>query len=217
HYTHPDRRETRTPSDMELSRFTTHQRYDLGIFRNNLTFDSSYFRHALRVTLAAVTGYLVSLMMVETHSYWILMTVIIIMKPAFGSTKKRIYERVLGTVLGGLAGVAILVLIHDPAVLLAILLLFIFLAFTFIHYHDRLVVVCITRYVVILGQVLVPGNCQVAGDRILDRAAGGGIAFRASYMVWPTWEYMCLSRYVGAVLEGNREYFEQGAGPYLGK
>ncbi len=217
HYTHPDRRETRTPSDMELSRFTTHQRYDLGIFRNNLTFDSSYFRHALRVTLAAVTGYLVSLMMVETHSYWILMTVIIIMKPAFGSTKKRIYERVLGTVLGGLAGVAILVLIHDPAVLLAILLLFIFLAFTFINYNYRLAVVFITPYVLILFQMLDPGNFEVVRDRILDTAIGGGIAFIASYMLWPTWEYMYFRTYLEDVLEANREYFEQVAGTYLGK
>src|SRR3546814_1169403 len=105
------------------------QRYDLHIFRNNLTFDSSSFRHSLRLTLAAVTGYLVSLIIAQDHSYWILMTVIIIMKPAFGSTKKRIYERLAGTVLGGLAGVGILLLVHNPAVLIGFLLLFIFLAF----------------------------------------------------------------------------------------
>lgn len=217
HYTHPERREARTPNDMELSRFTTHQRYDLSIFRNNLTFDSSYFRHSVRVTLAAVSGYLVSLMLVDTHSYWILMTVIVIMKPAFGSTKKRIYERVLGTFLGGLAGVAILVLITDTTILLAILLLFIFLAFTFINYNYRLAVVFITPYVLILFHLMDPGNFEVVRDRILDTAIGGGIAFIASYMLWPTWEYMYFRTYLEDVLEANREYFRQVAGVYVGK
>src|SRR3546814_10185867 len=46
---------------------------------------------------------------------WILRTVIISMKPAFGSTKKRAYERLLGTVLGGLAGVGVLLVVKDTA------------------------------------------------------------------------------------------------------
>src|SRR3546814_19406194 len=39
HYTHPHSKEVRSSmgQDMELNRFTTHQRYDLHIFRNNLT------------------------------------------------------------------------------------------------------------------------------------------------------------------------------------
>src|SRR3546814_11325946 len=84
--------------------------------RTDTLFPYTTLFRSLRLTLAAVTGYLVSLIIAQDHSYWILMTVIIIMKPAFGSTKKRIYERLAGTVLGGLAGVGILLLVHNPAV-----------------------------------------------------------------------------------------------------
>ncbi|WP_158640638.1 FUSC family protein [Anseongella ginsenosidimutans] len=219
HYTHPDRKEARSPlgKDVELTRFTSHQRYDFGIFRSNLTFDSSSFRHSLRVTLAAVSGYLVSLMMAQDHSYWILMTVIIIMKPAFGSTKKRIYERLLGTVLGGLAGVGILVFVSQTSILLIILLLFIFLAFTFINYNYRLAVVFITPYVLILFQLLDPGNFEVVRERVIDTIIGGGIAFIASYVLWPSWEYLQLKTYLLDILEANREYFKQVARAYAGE
>lgn len=222
HYTRPDRKEVRSPQQesqekgLEIGRFTSHQSYDLGIFRNNLTFESSYFRHSLRVTLAAITGYLIALMMPHEHSSWLLMTVIIIMKPAFGSTRKRIYERLLGTVLGGLAGVAILLLVDNIAVLLAILVLFIFLAFSFINYNYRLAVIFITPYVLILFQFLDPGNFSLVKDRVVDTMIGGGIAFLASYVLWPNWEYMQLKKSLSDVLDANREYFKQVAGAYIG-
>src|SRR3546814_12478508 len=121
--------------------------------RTDTLFPYTTLFRSLRLTLAAVTGYLVSLIIAQDHSYWILMTVIIIMKPAFGSTKKRIYERLAGTVLGGLAGVGILLLVHNPAVFLGFLLLFIFLAFPFITYNYRIAVVFITLYILILFQL----------------------------------------------------------------
>src|SRR3546814_6780152 len=137
------------------------------------------------------------------------MTVIIIMKPAFGSTKKRIYERLAGTVLGGLAGVGILLLVLNPVVLIGFLLLFIFLAFTFITYNYRIAVVFITPYVLILFQLIDPGNFDVVQERVMDTMIGGGIAFLASYLLWPSWEHQQLKTYLPEILEANREYFKQ--------
>src|SRR3546814_16829175 len=136
------------------------------------------------------------------------------MKPGFVVTKKRIYERVAGSVVGGVSRVGILLLVRNPAVFIGFLLLFIFLAFTFITYNYRIAVVFITPYVLILFQLIDPGNFDVVQERVMDTMIGGGIAFLASYLLWPIWEHQPIKTYLPEILDANREYFKQVASAY---
>ena len=55
----------------------------------NITLKSSQFRHALRVTIAMLTGYFVSLFFPLGHGYWILLTIATILKPAYSISRRR--------------------------------------------------------------------------------------------------------------------------------
>src|SRR5690606_5517812 len=46
--------------ETDLSKFITHQRFDAKIFRNNLTLESTLFRHALRMACVMGIGYVLS-------------------------------------------------------------------------------------------------------------------------------------------------------------
>lgn len=59
------------------------------LFFNNLNFKSNIFRHSLRVSVALLAGYIISLFFNIGHSYWILLTIVVILKPAYSLTKKE--------------------------------------------------------------------------------------------------------------------------------
>jgi uncharacterized membrane protein YccC len=47
------------------------------------------FRHSLRLTIAIVFAYLLGFIFDIQNTYWILLTVIVIMRPSYGLTKER--------------------------------------------------------------------------------------------------------------------------------
>ena len=79
-------------SDLEYARFIMHQNYDPKLLKDNLSLKSNTFRHALRLSTATIAGYVISKFFLFGHSYWILLTIIVILKPAYSLTKKRNYE-----------------------------------------------------------------------------------------------------------------------------
>ena len=88
----------------DYEQFITHQEIDPKMLRDHLSLQSNIFRHALRVALATSIGFIISLFFPFGHSYWILLTIIVILKPAYSLTKKRNYNRLLGTIAGACIG-----------------------------------------------------------------------------------------------------------------
>ena len=95
--------ERKIRNNNDYSKFVTHQKIDLTTFKNNLTLQSSVFRHSLRMMFTCIIGYVISKFLPNGHhSYWLLLTIIVILKPGFSLTKQRNYERFTGTIAGGL-------------------------------------------------------------------------------------------------------------------
>ncbi|MES1224773.1 MAG: FUSC family membrane protein, partial [Bacteroidota bacterium] len=94
--------------DLDYEKFITHTDIDSKLLKDNLTFKSNIFRHSLRVSIATIAGFIIAQFFPFGHSYWILLTVIVILKPAYSLTKKRNYDRLLGTVGGALVGLILL-------------------------------------------------------------------------------------------------------------
>ena len=81
------------------------ERFDsIAEIRNNLSFRSSSFRHALRLGVATALAALVASAVHMVRGYWIPMTVVIVLKPNFGGTLQRAVQRMTGTDSGSAAG-----------------------------------------------------------------------------------------------------------------
>ena len=67
-----------------------------------------------RVSLVCVIGFIIAkLFALGHHSYWVLLTIIVILKPGFSFSKQRNYQRLIGTIAGGVIGVLILTFIPN--------------------------------------------------------------------------------------------------------
>src|SRR5690606_28983281 len=78
----------------DLEKFLTPQHYRFSTLTENLNFSSSIFRHATRLTLTLLIGYILGQILPLQNEYWILMTLVVIMKPDYGLTKSRSFSRV---------------------------------------------------------------------------------------------------------------------------
>jgi uncharacterized membrane protein (TIGR01666 family) len=192
-------------SGVEYSKFVSQQEYDPQIYLDNLTLSSSIFRHSMRVALVCLVGFITAKTISHGHhSYWILLTIIVILKPGFSLTKQRNYQRLLGTIAGGLLGVLILTFIPDNTVLFILLMVFMIGAYSFQRVNYIVTVILMTPYILILFKFLGIGN--VVQERIADTAIGSALAFISSYIILPSWEFYQIRENLGDVLTANINY-----------
>lgn len=190
-----------------VGQFAESQPVDLGLFRDNLTLKSDVFRHSLRLTIALFTGFIAAIIFNIGHGYWILLTLLVIMKPAYSLSKKRNQDRLLGTVIGVLIGLTILQVTTNHAVLLIIIVLLMIASYTFIRTNYLVSVVLMTPYVLIFFYFLQPKLFgELLKDRVIDTIIGSVIAFGASFL-FPTWEKQKMRQLMIDAMENIRDYF----------
>lgn len=203
-------------AEVEYSKFVSHQDYDPRTYANNLSFSSSIFKHSLRVALVCLIGFITAKTISHGHhSYWILLTIIVILKPGFSLTKQRNYQRLLGTIAGGALGIFILYVIKDTTAQLIILMVFMIAAYSFQRLNYIVSVIFMTPYILILFKFL--GVDHVVQERIADTLIGGAIAFCASYIIFPTWEFDQIKNTLNDVLKANIAYLMKVADSLSGK
>ncbi|GAB2815253.1 FUSC family protein [Ferruginibacter profundus] len=202
---------------VDLDKFISHQAIDWKVLQDNLSFSSNNFRHALRVSIATLVGYIVSLLLPVGHSYWILLTIIVILKPAYSLTKKRNYERLVGTILGAAVGMLLLYFIHDNQVLFIIMLVLMIGTYSLLRTNYMISVIFMTPYILLLFHLLSNASFQtIIIDRVTDTAIASVIAFLANLILLPAWEQEQVSSYMLDAIRSNKKYFTAIAGAFTG-
>ena len=203
------------PADYD--QFISHQPVDLKLLIDNLSFASNTFRHAVRISIATLLGFIVSMFFPLGHSYWILLTIIVILKPAYSLTKKRNYQRLAGTILGALIGLLILNFIKDREALFVIMLLLMIGTYSLLRTNYMFSVIFMTPYILLLFHLLSDVSFKIIiTDRITDTAIGSVIAFIANLILLPAWEQDQMSNYMRKAISSNKNYFNDIAAAFTG-
>ena len=194
----------------EHTQFVAHQEIQPRALLQNFTLKSAVFRHAVRMALACLLAFGVGEFLARgQHSYWVLMTVAIMLKPGFSLTRQRNKERIVGTLAGGALGAAVLWALPWPAVRFGVLVVFMVVAYSFQRTVYLVTVVFLTAYLLILFSFLGLNTFGVVQERVLDTLLGCGIAFAAGYFLFPHWESEQLTDLMAAALRANLAYLRQ--------
>ncbi len=209
--------ETSTVS-FDYTRFVSHQPIQLSQLRDNLTLSSTTFRYALRMAIACLVGYLIATFWSSGHhTYWILLTITVILKPAYALTRQRNRDRLLGTLIGGLIGVVLLLTIANSTVLFVFMVLFMLGTYSLLRWNYITMVICVTPFVLILLHFMGVGLREVVEERVLDTIVGGLIALGASYGLFPRWESDQVANHLRDVLQADLQYLQKLADSLSGK
>lgn len=196
--------------ETDLSKFIEHKDIDFKKLRENVTIKSTLFRHSVRMAIVMGIGYLVSLTFdVGTHSYWILLTIMVILKPGFSLTKERNLQRLIGTVIGGVGGAVLLLAVQDETSLFILLLLFMVATFSLMRINYVISVIFMTPYVLILFSFMGMNTFSILQERIIDTLIGSGLAFLSSYVILPSWERVQVYGTMRKLLIANYQYIAQ--------
>lgn len=184
------------------------------ILRANLTWGSTYFRHAIRMCLCVAIGDEIGRMVLWQRTYWLPMTVAVILKPDFTTTFSRGVLRFTGT-FGGLLLATLLyhLLPTSSPAELAFSQLFLVGLFTFAlrsigAANYGVFSVSISGLIVFLVAATGVSPKDVVLERALNTTAGGVLALIA-YAVWPTWERTQVNQLMAQMLDAARDYFRE--------
>jgi uncharacterized membrane protein (TIGR01666 family) len=218
-YTAYDQKNTRQDSRIQnYDQFITHQDIDAKVFWENFTWKSNTFRHALRVSIATLAGFIISEFLPFGHGYWILLTIIVILKPAYSVTKRRNQDRLLGTIAGAGIGILILLLVKDRQLMIVIMILLMVLAYSFMRTRYMLFVTLMTPYILILLYILNPTHYNdLITDRVIDTTIGSVIALLANVLFSPEWAHTQFAEYLQQMLLANKKYFSDASSPFTSK
>ncbi|MGI8951671.1 MAG: FUSC family membrane protein [Chitinophagaceae bacterium] len=194
--------------NVQLENFVTRHEVDPQLFLENLNLQSNQFRHAARLTIALLIGYIISLSFPLGHGYWILLTIVTIMKPAYSITRQRNINRLTGTFIGAAIGFLLLFYIENNTLLLIIMIIAMIISYSLLKVNYLISIVGITLYVLISFHFLYPtGFKTVLTDRIIDTIIGSVIASVISISVLPVWQHEQIGEYILKALEANKNYF----------
>ncbi|MEN9588737.1 MAG: hypothetical protein RLZZ481_523 [Pseudomonadota bacterium] len=193
--------------DRSLTQFLSRQQFRPRLITSNLRLDSPFCRYALRVTLAAGIALALSALIpaLARQGYWILLTVLIIMKPGFALTRQRNGWRLLGTLVGCGLAFALLYTTQHETWLFAAMVLSTIIGGSLLQINYLVASIFNTNAVLLAFNFLDPGATTIITDRAVDTLLGSVIAFACSYVL-PWWEAQFMPSLMRAAISANREY-----------
>jgi len=193
----------------DAEQFLTPQDYDVKKLKSNFSFKSPIFRHSLRLTLTMLIGFAIGYAIEMQQSYWILLTIIVIMRPSYGLTKERTKNRVVGTLIGASVGVGIIFLTQNVVVYGIIAALSLIIGFSLVKQNYRNAAAFITLYVIFMYALIHPNILTVIQFRVLDTLIGALLAYLANYFFWPAWEAKNIKEFLSKSIEGFTDFLKQ--------
>ncbi|MBV9471055.1 MAG: FUSC family protein [Abitibacteriaceae bacterium] len=154
-------------------------------FAGALTWQCPTFQHALRLGVVSALAVALYKGLHIEHGYWMIITVLVIIKPDLPSTQQRALERLVGSVVGGLLAVLLAATIRDVVILDILLVVLAVLAYSHAPNNYGMYVVFLTPFVVLMINIAMPGYWQIAVVRIYDTFAGGALALAIAYLLRP--------------------------------
>ena len=183
----------------------------------NLTLSSMAFRHALRLAFAVAIGDALGRDFDWRRSYWIPMTIVLVLKPEFATTFTRGVLRIAGTILGLLLATALFHFLSIHAAMDVVLIgVFMFLMRSVGPANYGVFAAMISALVVLLLTINGVSPKEVILARGLNTAVGGLLALLA-YLAWPSWERTRIRNNIAVLLKAYREYFSAVAHSYIEK
>ena len=203
--------------DLDKEADILHSELNPRLLLDNISLKSNYFRMAVRLTTALLIGYIISFFFPIGHNYWILLTIVTLIKPSYSITKERNIHRLFGTIAGIIVGFTIIYFIKNHTALFILMMMSMIVAYAFLKLNYFVATFGVTLYVLISSYFLAPGAFNmVLKDRILDTIIGSLIAWVVSVSVLPYWEHLQIRGYIMTALKRNWNYFKVSTGPFTG-
>ncbi len=177
-------------------------------FKEQLNWNHPRLRYAIRLSSCFLLGYILINQFNIEKGEWILLTSLFVCQPSYSETRRRLFQRILGTLSGVVIGVAIVQLLPTKAGQIALLLGAAYAFFAWLRKNYSISVIFVTIFVIAAFNLLAGKGVAVMGPRILDTLIGAILAIGVVRILWPDWQYKKLPQLLANALQQNSNYFK---------
>nr|WP_314742015.1 YccS family putative transporter [uncultured Haemophilus sp.] len=176
---------------------------------SHCTLSSQLFRHAIRLSIVVgICSAIVPIFNLDTKGYWIFLTAIFVCQPNYAATKKRLGQRVIGTLLGVVAGMLLreyyLTSTLEAELGLIVLTASLYTFFRFRHYGFS--TFYITLLVLVSLDIIGIGADEGIMPRVIDTLIGTSLAWFAVSYIFPDWKYQNLAQNLKGTILASSNY-----------
>jgi Fusaric acid resistance protein-like len=139
-------------------------------------------RSALMIGIASAVGYTIGLVLGLPRDFWIIITIIVAVRPNGSLTIIFTSMMIIGTIAGALIAGVVLHETTNLYLLLVLLFSFAVMVFATARVNVILTQIFLVPFIIILLNIYYPGEWYLSFIRILDVAIGGAIAVAMVYL-----------------------------------
>ncbi|QBH98237.1 hypothetical protein EKN56_18685 [Limnobaculum zhutongyuii] len=177
--------------------------------KNYCSLKSAALRNAARLGLTLAAGAGIGLTLNLPKPYWILMTIMVVSQNGYNATRIRIQHRSLGTMIGILAGAAILHLYYSQNLMLILMLVLTFCSYLIVRKNYGIAVIGFTITALYTLQIISNSGMNYLLPRLIDTVIGCMLAFASSLWLWPQWQSALLRKNAHNALETYQQHLRQ--------
>ncbi len=196
---------TSIPDASFLPRLSRDDRSFWRRFIAQLSFHHPRMRYAIRLALCFWMGFAISEVFDIDKGEWIILTILFVLQPSYSATRKRLFQRVLGTLSGVVAGVLVVKLLTLPGQVL-LMLASAYFFFAWLKKQYSVSVVFITIFVLCAFNLIGGRGVAVMLPRVADTLIGAFLALATVRLLWPQWQYKKLPGLLNDAIVKNTAY-----------
>lgn len=163
--------------------------------------------YALRLGLSFLIGYAIYKYFNIEKGEWIVLTILFVLQPSYSETRKRLFQRILGTFAGVIIGVLIIQLFSYSGQIV-LMLASAYLFFFWMKRKYSISIIFITIFVLCAFNIIANKGIDVMAPRLIDTLIGAFISFLVVRFLWPDWQYKKLPNLLSEAILKNTAYLK---------
>ncbi|MBL4745760.1 MAG: TIGR01666 family membrane protein [Flavobacteriaceae bacterium] len=172
-----------------------------------LTWNHPRLRYAIRLSVCFLLGYILLQFADLAKGEWVILTSLFVCQPSYSETRKRLFQRITGTIVGVVVGVLVVQLLPTVIGQLCFLSVAAYLFFVYLRKNYSIAVIFITCFVIAAFNLIANEGVAMMGPRLIDTIIGATLAILVVRLLWPDWQHKKLPGLLATALKNNTEYF----------
>ncbi|PCI00432.1 MAG: TIGR01666 family membrane protein [Flavobacteriaceae bacterium] len=172
-----------------------------------LSWSHPRLRYAIRLSVCFLLGYILLQFADLAKGEWVILTSLFVCQPSYSETRRRLFQRIIGTVIGVVGGILVVQLLPTVIGQLCFLSVAAYLFFFYLRKNYAIAVIFITCFVIAAFNLIADEGVAMMGPRLIDTFIGATLAILVVRLLWPDWQHKKLPGLLAKALGNNTAYF----------
>ncbi len=198
-----------------IPRLKQDERKPLERLKAQFSFQHPRMRYALRLSLTFALGFIIETSLDLDKGQWVMLTSLFVSQITYSDTRRRLFERLLGTATGIVIGALLLHIFTTTAAQVLLMLISAMAFFYWLRINYSIAVIFVTTFVLSAFSIISKdGGINIMLPRLVDTLVGATLSFLTIRFLWPGWQYRRMPELIKKAMEKNRIYLKAIAKEY---